>query len=224
MDQSYESLMSMSEHRPMLVSPYLSTQINETVCSCRCGCGCNCAGHGNDGDYDQRSESQSDTAVGSSASENGEQFSTGQHVHEDDSHGDRFDHLDENILSPRAVSQHGLVWLLEQIGEPAVRWQRTALGAPLGRHLEDPVDSLFNEAPKTDSRSNAVFEHGHLQRQSPVPGIDALFVSDGTEDIELVYYFDVRPLRLSAEFEHARGGANEHLLIPDENSLLTSKH
>lgn len=220
MDQTYESLESMSQHRPTLVSPYLATQINKTICSCRCGCGCNCAGHGDDGDYDQLGKSRSATAVESSGSENEDSYSSGEHMDVDN---DNYDRTNENILSPRVVSQYGLAWLLEQIGELPAEWQQIALGTPLCDHLEDAVDSLLNEAPKTESRSNAVSEHGVLQRLSPGPGIGALFVSDGTEDIELIYYFDVRPLRLSAEFEHARGRAKEHLLIPDEESFRSSK-
>lgn len=224
MDSSSESLMFMSQHQHMQVSPYLSTQINRTICSCRCGCGCNCAGHGYSVEHGKLSSGESSTIVDSAGSESDERFPFDREMQKSDSSGDESDQLDGDIVAPHAVSYHGLVWLQEQVGELPAGWQQTSFGVLHNDDLEDATNSLFNEPPKTDSRSNAISEHGNLQRLSPGPGIGALFVPDGTKDIDLVYYFDVRPLRLSAEFEHARGKAKEHLLIPDEESFETFTH
>lgn len=210
----------------MVVSPYLSTQLNETICGCYCGCGCGCVGHGNDDDYD-RVDGESETAVESSDSDDEGGFPSDHQIRHDELQGDESTHLEEDILSPRDTSHQGLFWLLgrneePEAGEPLTGWEHVSVRLPLHDDLEDTTNSMFNEAPNTDSRSNAISDHGSLRIMSPGPGIGALFVSDGVwdEEVELVYYFDVRPLRLSAEYEHARGKAVEHLLMPDEVSFI----
>lgn len=221
MDQGYESLMSMSEHRPMVVSPYLSTQINEAICGCHCGCGCSCTGPGEENaDYKRVDDGESETAVESSDPDDEEGFPVSQQTHDNSRNVGSSAYMNADILSPRAIMYQGRKWLLRDAGdvpsgEPLERWETQD-------DLEDGAESLFNEAPKTDSRSNAVSELESVRRMSPMspgPGIGALFLPDDIEDIELVYYFDVRPLRLSPEFEHARGRAREHLLLPDDDTF-----
>ena len=229
MDQSYESLMSMSEHRPMIVSPYLSTQLNETICGCRCSCGCSCTGPGDDEDYDQVSDDESETAVESSGSDDDEGFPPSQHADNNVPNDDNSAHMDGDIMSPRAMSRQARLSFMGraedlQVGEALAGWEQISDSPSLYNSPEEVADSLFTEAPNGETHSNAISGHGSLRMLSPGPGIGALFVSDGIEDVEFVYYFDRRPLRLSAEYEHARGKAVEHSLIPDEVFSRDLKH
>jgi hypothetical protein len=207
----------------MIVSPYLSTQLNETNCGCRCSCGCSCGGPGDDEDYDQMSDDESETAVESSSSDDDEGFPPDQHADNNVPNDDNSAHMDRDIVSPRAMSHQARLLLMGraedlQVGEALAGWEQISVRPSLYNSLEEAADSLFTEAPSDETHSNAISDHGSLRMMSPGPGIGALFVSDGTEDIEFVYYFDRRPLRLSAEYEHARGKAAEHSLIPDEAS------
>ena len=113
----------------------------------------------------------------------------------------------------------GRLWFLPQT--EAVHGGELFENCDIQDENEDGAESMVNEAPMTDSRSNAFSEYGSVRMMSPGPGIGALFDPD-VEDI-LVYHFEVRPLRLSPEFEHARGLVREHLLVPDEESFRTNK-
>ena len=207
MDQSYESPVSASEFRPTTLSPHMSPQLNETICSCRCGCGCGCAGHGGSDDYDRVSEDESETAVESSDSGEDETFPPGQQRPDNGFCGDGPGHVNHGIFCPRALSYQGVLWLLGrsegfQVSEPVVGWEQVPDRPPLCDGHEDITESMFNEASSTEAQSNTVSDHGSLRMLSPGPGIGALFISDGTwdDEVELVYYFDVSPLRLSAEY------------------------
>jgi len=222
MDQSYESLLSLSEHHPTEVSPYLSTQINETICSCCCGCGCSCAGPGEDVEkgHGRTTDSESGTAVGSSDSENEDNLPQSQQTSNNNRDIGHSNHRDAGYSSPRSVMYQGRLWFLPQT--EALHSEDSFEDWEAQSENEDGGKSMINEAPMTDSRSNAVSEYGNVRMMSPGPGIGALFGPD-VEDIELVYHFDIRPLRLSPEFEHARGLVREHLLVPDEGSFRTTK-
>jgi hypothetical protein len=225
MDREYEASMSASELKPKLVSPHMLPQLNETVCGCRCGCGCGCAGHGSG-----ERVSGSDTAVETSESDDDEGFSSGFQTFDDNHDGGVASQAYHTVLSPRVLSRQRIVWLMDrtedlQIGEPLAGWEQVLALPPLYDGYDDLPESLVNEAPGTESQSNAVSDHESVQMMSPGPGIGTWLDPEKTwvDDVQLVYYFNVRPLRLSAEYQHARGRAVEHLLVRDEESFLDEK-
>jgi hypothetical protein len=205
MDQSYESIASMGDFRPMLVSPYMSPQLNETICGCRCGCGCGCAGHGNIDESERLSDSS--TAFETSGSEDGETLpptDRGSGV------------VGDGVHSPRAVSRPMIIWLFENHEDPHS-------GDPfVARFLDSDDENVTRshslETPNVMNRSDAVAGHRSVQTMSPGPGIGGWLrltpERNSDERAEPVYI--VTPLRLSAEYQHARGKMVEHMLVPDE--------
>ncbi|KAF1359567.1 hypothetical protein EJ07DRAFT_155996 [Lizonia empirigonia] len=221
MDQSYESLLSASEFRPMLVSPHLSPQLNETICGCRCDCGCGCAGPGSDDDSERLSDSE--TAFDLSDSDEGEGFASDQQTHNNGPDGNNPSHMSCKILSPRALSHQVIFWLLgraehRQLEEPLEISEQVSFPSPL---LEghDVAESLLVEAFSAENRNHPASTRESVHMVSPGPGIGAWLVPEEIwiEDDQHVYIF--MPLRLSAEYQHARGKAVEHLLDPDKTSV-----
>ncbi|KAF9699321.1 hypothetical protein EKO04_002592 [Ascochyta lentis] len=226
MDYNYETSMSASEFRPMTVSPSMSPQLNKTICGCRCGCGCGCAGHGNVDVCARVSDVESETAVESSNSDDDQGFSPGPEAHNNRLNGHATDQSYHSLLSPHALSHRTIVWLLDGAedldhSELLTGWEQVSARLPLHESCENLPESLSNEPCSTGPRSNEASDHRSIQRISPGPGIGGWFIPESTwvEDVQLVYYFDVRPLRLSAEYQHARGKAVAHLVTPDELSF-----
>ncbi|KAF2627764.1 hypothetical protein BU25DRAFT_410420 [Macroventuria anomochaeta] len=224
MDQSYESLMSMSEVRPMIVSPHMSPQLNETICGCRCGCGCGCAGHGNGDDNGWMSDSE--TANDSNHSDDEGDSSPEEQTHYHDLRGRGPGRTSHEILSPRPSPYQEIVLLLGrlenlQIGEPSVGLEEVSIHSPLHDGYEDITEGLLDQDSSLENQSNAVPGRANVQMVSPGPGIGEWLhvIAEKTwlEDVQPVYIFT--PLRLSAEYQHARGKAVEHLLVPDEESV-----
>lgn len=218
MDQSYESLMSASEFRPMLVSPRMTPQLNETICGCRCGCGCGCTGPG--GGDDGGVGSDTDTAVESVTSDIDEHLHSEHQRPANDLNNDDHEHTSRGVLSPQALQQVG-VWLLGRVErlpfeEVLTGWEEASIGQPPFEGNGGAAESLFNEAPSTRPCSHPVSTRGSVQMGSPGPGIGTWFVSERLwiEHVERVYI--LTPLRLSAEYQHARGRPAEHLLVPDK--------
>ncbi|KAF3045538.1 hypothetical protein E8E12_009436 [Didymella heteroderae] len=141
----------------------------------------------------------------------------------DDTSDSAYNEMDERTgeesLPSRARPLSTLMWLLEQMDEQPLGWQQPPV-------LEDDADNLYNEASSPYVSRIATSERPIVQGPpSPGPGIGALFVPEEIEGVDLFYHFDVRPLRLSAEFEHTRGLAKDHLLVPsDEEFLRNSQH
>lgn len=215
MDHDDEAVMSMSEPRPTVVSPHVPSQLNETIYGCRCGCGCGCAGRGDGHDCDRVSNCP--TAVNSDSSDDGHDNRL-----DDDVAGQAID----TILSPHGLSHQRIALLLEraenlQLGTPLVGGEQLSARPQLHDDCEVLSESLFNEAPNTEDYSDAVSDRRSVQMVSPGPGIGAWLIAERTwvQEVELVYFFNARPLRLSAEYQHARGKAVEHLLVPDEVSF-----
>lgn len=204
MDQSYDSIVSMGEFRPMVVSPYMSPQLNETICGCRCGCGCGCAGDGNVDESERLSDSE--TAIDMSDSEDGETRPSTNH----DS-----THADDGVLSPRVVSRPMIIWLFDshediQLGLPFE-------GSPRYNDQEGFTRAQALDTPGARSRSDAVASPGIVQTMSPGPGIGGWLrgTPERTRDEPDYRVYILTPLRLSAEYQHARGKMVEHMLIPD---------
>jgi hypothetical protein len=205
MDQSHESIVSMGDFRPMMVSPYMSPQLNETICGCRCGCGCGCAGDGNIDESERLSDSS--TAFETSSSEDGEILPL-----TDRGPGDVCD----GVLSPRAVSRPLIVWLFENREDP--RSGDSFVARFLDVDDENVTRSHSLENSNLMNQSDTAAGHGHVQAMSPGPGIGGWLrltpERNSDEHAERVYIFT--PLRLSAEYQHARGKMVEHMLVPDE--------
>ncbi|KZM25525.1 hypothetical protein ST47_g3308 [Ascochyta rabiei] len=226
MDHSYESIVSASDFIPMVVTPNLSPQLNETICGCRCGCGCGCAGHGNGDVCDRVSDGESETAVESSNSDDGQGFSPGPEAHDNPPNGYVNDQSYRSLLSPRALSHRMIVWLMDGAesldhSELLTGWEHITARPLLHDGCEHVPETLGNEPCSAGPRSNEPSVHRSIQRMSPGPGIGGWSIPDSTSvgSVQLVHYFHVRPLRLSAEYEHARGKAVAHLVTPDECSF-----
>lgn len=197
--------MSMGDFRPMLVSPYMSPQLNEAICGCRCGCGCGCAGHGNIDKSERLSDSS--TAFETSGSEDGETpppTDRGPGV------------VGDGVHSPRAVSRPMIIWLFEN-------QEDTHSGDPfMARFLDSDDENVTMshslETSNVMNRGDAAAGHRSVQTMSPGPGIGGWLrltpERNSDERDEPVYI--VTPLRLSAEYQHARGKMVEHMLVPDE--------
>lgn len=196
----------------MIVSPRISPQLNKTICSCRCGCGCGCAGQGTGDDSERLSDSV--TAIDSSDSDDDDEegFARSRRTHSDGFDSDGPNHMDRGIQSPRASSHHVIVWLL---GEPLVGGEQVSFHPQLFES-QDTAESLLVETLSAENQSHPVSTRGSVHMVSPGPGIGSWFVPEENwiEDVQRVYIFT--PLRLSAEYQHARGKAVEHLLVPDE--------
>ena len=199
--------MSASEFRPMTVSPNTPLQPNEAICDCCCGCNCGCAGRSDGDGYDRVRDDESETAVESSESDEDEGFPSGQQTPDNGLCGDGPGYITHGVFCPHAMSYQRVLWLLGrsedlQVNEPVMGWEQIPARPPQCDGHEDITESMFNEASNTETQSNTVSDHESLRMLSPGPGIGALFVSDGTwdDEVELVYYFDVSPLRLSAEY------------------------
>lgn len=219
MDQSHDSILSLGEYRPMVVSPHMSPQRNETICGCRCGCGCGCAG---DGDVDESDRlSDSVTAIDSSGSEDEEDHPSTRYTPDNGVNGSVSGHADLGIVSPRAMSRPVIVWLLErredlQFGEGMLSQEQIPTRPLLFEGGRKKTASPLQESlDGMDFPTNALSGRGNVQMVSPGPGIGAWLpmIPEGSR-IERVYIFT--PLRLSAESQHARGRMVEHMLIPDE--------
>lgn len=208
MDESYESIVSMGDFRPMVLSPFTSQQLNETICGCRCGCGCGCAGDG-DGNIDESERlSDSSTVFETSDSEDSETLpptDRGPGV------------VGDGVHSPRAVSHQMILWLLENREDP--RSGELFVAQLLGSDDENVTRSHSLETSTVLNRGDAAAAgHRSVQTMSPGPGIGGWLrltpERTSNEHAERVYIFT--PLRLSAEYQHARGKMVEHMLIPDE--------
>jgi hypothetical protein len=205
MDQSHESIVSMGDFRPMMVSPYMSPQLNETICGCRCGCGCGCAGDGNVDESERLSDSS--TAFETSGSEDGETpppTDRGPGV------------VGGGVLSPRAVSRPLIFWLIENHEEPHS-------GDPfVARFLDSDDENVTRshslETSNVMNRSDAPAGHRGVQTMSPGPGIGGWLrlTPKRNSDKHAGPVYISTPLRLSAEYQHARGRMVEHMLVPDE--------
>jgi hypothetical protein len=219
MDESHESLMSLSQVRPMIVSPDLPPQLNQCVCGCRSGCGCGCPGDGNDKEYD--CVSIAETAV--------------EFVDFDEEHFTHDEHTPDEVVSsrdtglweagihaPRASMHPDLVWRLTVLGrfddspsgEPFVGWQEMTLPATFFDGFEDANERLYDQVLDIETQGNAVSERASVHMSSPGPVMEE-WVQLTPEMVhnDPVYIFT--PLRLSAESKHARGKMAEHLLVPD---------
>ena len=205
----------------MIVSPHMSPQLNETICGCRCGCGCGCAGHGNVDKSEQLSDSE--TAIDSSDSEDVEGLPPTQHTPDDGLPSTDSSHANLEILSPRAVSRQLAVWLLErledlQLGESSVNREQVFARPLLYEGNEDRIGDPLHGASSVETRSNAVSGPRNVPMVSPGPGIGGWLqvVPERTyiEHDQRVYIST--PLRLSAEYQHARGKMVEHMLMPDK--------
>lgn len=230
MEESYENLLSASQFRSMTVSPTMSPQLNETICSCHCGCGCGCTGPGTDGTNGQVNDGESDTAVESSASSDDDEDSLlGGEIHDDRLDGRVGDQSNHSVLSPQGLSNRTIVWLVsgaEDTGhdEPLTNWEQVSAHPSTDGKHEDLPESLYNEPCSIEARSNKASDHRSVPRMSPGPGIGTWYVPDLNEgwvaDVQLLYYFNVRPLRLSPEYQHARGNPVAHLVAPDEITFV----
>ncbi|KAJ4988068.1 hypothetical protein SVAN01_06480 [Stagonosporopsis vannaccii] len=206
MDRSHDSILSMGEYRPMVASPHMSPQLNETICGCRCGCGCGCAG---DGDVDESERlSDSVTAIESSGSEDGEGHPLIRHTPEIRVNGNDSGHTNVGILAPRAMSRSVIVWLLERredlhIAEGLLsQGHISALPLLYEINAETPGNPI-HEPRSMEFRTNTMPSQGNVQMVSPGPGIGAWLpkILEGSH-VERVYI--LTPLRLSAESQHVR--------------------
>jgi hypothetical protein len=221
MDHDYKTLVSATELRPVVVSPHKSPQLNETICGCRCGCGCGCAGHGNDDDSERVSDTE--TAINSNNSDDDERFPSDRRTRDRCRDSRVACQPVQPVLSPQSLSHQRIVWLMGRTegarhGESPIDWDQTSARLTLDESQEDLSGSLDNEPCSIEARSNQVSDNGSIQRMSPGPEIGSWLVPERmwVQEVQLVYYFNVRPLRLSAEYQHARGRAVEHLLVRDE--------
>ncbi|KAH6638364.1 hypothetical protein C7974DRAFT_374910 [Boeremia exigua] len=219
MDQSYDSIVSMGEYRPMVVSPNMSPQRNETICGCHCGCGCGCAG---DGDESERL-SDSVTAIGSSESEDGEDPAPAQYTPDHGVDSENPSRPNPGVLSPRAMSHQVIVWLLErpeilQFSETLLGRDRISASSLLYNGDEGRTVSPLDEPYSVETLSSVGTGRGNVQIISPGPGIGGWLhvVPERTRVEHSQRVYILTPLRLSAEYQHARGKVVEHMLIPDE--------
>jgi|SRR5690242_3595306 len=216
MDRSYDSILSMGEHRGMKASPHMSPQLNETICGCRCGCGCGCAG---DGEVDESERlSDSVTVIDSNESENSDDHPTTRYTPEIGVNGSDAGHTNLGILSPRAMSRSVIFWLLERPEDLHIGEGLLNQGSPIPLLYEGHAERTGSppHAPHgMDFRANAIPVRGNVQMVSPGPGIGA-WLPMMPEDSHVERVYILTPLRLSAESQHARGKMVEHTLIPYE--------
>ncbi|KAF3001886.1 hypothetical protein E8E13_005781 [Curvularia kusanoi] len=199
--------MSIGEFRPMTVSPFVSPQLNEAICGCRCGCGCGCAGDGNDG---SERLSDSTTAFGTSDSEDGENRSLTDHGPS---------HVGDRVISPRAISHQMIIWLFE--GYEDFQSRNLILASLLNGNDEEVTRDQPLGSPSLRNRNDAATGIGNVPTISPGPGIGGWseMIPEGNRDERGQGVYILTPLRLSAEYQHARGKMVEHMLIPDEAHL-----
>lgn len=226
MEESYESLMSLSQVRPMIISPDLPPQLNQCVCGCRSGCGCGCPEDGDDKDDDRMS--LADTAVDSIYSDD-DGFTHDEQAQDHGISGHGAGLLDTGIHAPRASMPPRPVWLLtvlgrtndSQPGEPLLGWQEVTLPPILYDGFEDATEGLYDQFLDIDSQGNAVSDRVSLHMVSPEPVIDEwVRLTPERAHTGSMHPIDIiTPLRLSAEFQHARGKMVEHLLVPDVASV-----
>lgn len=194
----------------MGISPHMSPQLNETVCSCHCGCGCGCAGHGivNDGDR----MSDTDTAVDLDDSDS-EDSPIGQQTHDGDFDDHHLNVAENGVHSPRALSHQEIVWFLAtvlhrlenfQLVESLESWEEMNVRPPLHDDYEGTGEGLQGGYFSPEDCSNAISGRGSVRVVSPGPGIGG-WVQVIPENTQRVYIFN--PLRLSVEYQHARGTA-----------------
>ncbi|KAJ8115470.1 hypothetical protein OPT61_g2881 [Boeremia exigua] len=204
MDQSHDSIVSMSEFRPMVVSPYMSPQLNETICGCRCGCGCGCAG---DGDVDASERlSDSETAIESNESEDSEDLASVQCTSDDGVDGNDPGQTNPGVVAPRAMTRHFIVWLLgtsedTRLNDALLGLEYTPTHPGLYDGNEGTTASPFSEACGEEDRINTVPSRGNLQTMSPGPGIGGWLhvVPERTRVERAQGIYILTPLRLSAE-------------------------
>lgn len=216
MDGSYDSIASMGEFRPMIVSPHKSPELKETDSGCRCECGCGCAG--NSIINESRPLSDSETAIDTSGSEDDEsRLGTSNDA----------SHTDLRILSPHAVSQQAIVWLPDRSEElqlsESVADMRQIFKYPL---LHDNDEVVVRGSPfgssSAQKRNESDVSPRDLQTMSPGPGIGGWLQAtpERTRVDHGQRVYILTPLRLSAEYQHARGKIVEHMLVPDEAFLV----
>lgn len=227
MDESHESLMSLSQVRPMIVSPDLPPQLNQCVCGCRSGCGCGCPGDGVNKDDDRVSIAE--TAVNPvDFDDEDEDFAPDEQTQDNVVSGHDTGVLDAEVHAPRALMHPRGVWLWTvlgrfddvQPGEPRLGWPEMTFPQNLYDDFEDAT-GLYDQFLDLEDQSNAVSDRASGHMGSPGPIMEEwvqlapqLVHNDSTHHVHIF-----APLRLSAEFQHARGKVVEHLVVPDVASV-----
>ncbi|KAJ4382708.1 hypothetical protein N0V86_001930 [Didymella sp. IMI 355093] len=207
MDHIDESPLSMSQFRPMIVSPDMSPQLNPTICGCRSGCGCGCLGDGtNNGDG---LVSDAETAVNSEDNSDEGRFAQGERTHDNAVSGHDASPFVVGVHSPRASSSQDVALFLAEVLNRLENRQTGAL--LLGREtsfqsarqeeLEEMVEGLCNGRFSPEEQRNAVSGRASVHMESPGPGIGGWvhFIPEPIRNEPSQRVYILTPLRLSAE-------------------------
>lgn len=129
---------------------------------------------------------------------------------------------DLRVLSPHAVSKRAISWLSDSSGGHLLN-ESLAEPEQVFTHLlpwegnEAIANSSPFSTPSVHDSNESMASRGGLQMISPGPGIGGWLqvIPERARNEHGQRVYIVTPLRLSAEYQHARGKMVEHMLIPD---------
>lgn len=211
----------------MIVSPDLPPQLNQCVCGCRSGCGCGCPGDGVNKNNDRMSIAETVVDPTDSNDEE-EEFASDEQTQDNVVSGHDTGVLDAEVHAPRALTHPRGVWLWTvlgrfddvQLGQFRLGWPERTFPRNSYDDLEDAT-GLYDQVLNIENQSNAVSDRGSVHMGSSGPIMEEwvqlapqLVRNDSTPHVHIF-----APLRLSAEFQHARGKVVEHLVVPDVASV-----